>query len=142
MSTLTIGRAAQASGVSIDTLRFWEREGLIAPAQRSAGGYRLYGEDAIARLRFIRRAKQLGFQLPEIRELLALNDGGGARAEVKRLATHRVAELQRRIDELTRMRDLLAALAASCSGRGDVAGCPIVEALAPGRPSPSHRKRP
>lgn len=126
---LTIGRLAKAAQVGIDTVRFYERAGLMPPAQRTASGYRTYAAADVARLRFIRRAKALGFALDEIAELLRLAEGKGARAAVKALAERRVASLEQKIRELTAMRDTLAHYAHECSGHGAVEGCPIIEAV-------------
>lgn len=126
--SLTIGRLAERAGVGIDTVRFYERAGLLPLAARSGGGYRLYGEDDIARLRFIRRAKALGFSLEDIAELLTLS-AGGSRAPIKQLAERRLADLDARIAELGRMRAALAQSAQQCSGHGSAAGCPIIESL-------------
>lgn len=131
---LTIGRLAKAAGVSAHSLRFWETEGLLSPGPRGDNGYRLYRADAVERVRFIVRAKALGFTLPEIRELLALNDGGGERAEVRRIAQRRIEELDRRMAELGSMRAQLATLATRCTGEGRIDGCPVVAALASARP--------
>lgn len=127
--SLSIGRLARAAGVGVDTVRFYERAGLMPQAPRTASGYRSYGPDAVARLRFIRRAKALGFALEEIAELLRLSEGKGGRAGVKALAERRLADLERRIRELSVFRDALAHYARQCSGHGAVAGCPIIEAV-------------
>jgi MerR family copper efflux transcriptional regulator len=125
----TIGRLAKAAGVNIDTVRFYERQGLLPEARRSGGGYRLYGPADAQRLQFIRRAKTLGFSLEDIAELLRLTEDGHDRARVKAIAQARVADLAQRIAELERMRGILAHHAGHCSGRGEVKGCPIIEAL-------------
>ncbi|MDR3414872.1 MAG: MerR family transcriptional regulator [Nevskia sp.] len=125
----TIGRLARSAGVNIDTVRFYERQGLLPPAPRTAAGYRLYDEADAQRLRFIRRAKALGFSLEDIAELLRLTEDGHDRAGIKSIAEKRVADLESRIRELERMRSILAHHAAHCSGRGEVKGCPIIEAL-------------
>lgn len=91
MQTLTIGKVAKQAGVGIDTVRFYEREGLLPEARRAESGYRLYSLDDVDRLRFIRRAKTLGFSLEEIAELLRLNAAKGSRSDVKRLAQRRLA---------------------------------------------------
>lgn len=127
---LTIGRLAKAAVVTVDTVRFYEREGLLGRALRSAGGFRLYGAGDVQRLRFIRRAKALGFSLDEIRELLELTQAGADRARVKAIARHRLADLDGRIQELQAIRAALADHERRCSGRGALQGCPIVEALA------------
>lgn len=126
---LTIGRLARAAGVGVETIRFYEREGLLPEPARTASGYRQYPLDTVDRLAFIRRAKHLGFSLGEIRELLALAHAKGERARVKAITEHKLAGIERRIEELTRMRAALAELNRQCSGHGPVEGCPIIEAL-------------
>lgn len=125
----TIGKAAKRAGLSVDTLRYYEREGLLPKPRRTASRYRLYDEAAIARLRFINRAKSLGFTLAEIGELLLLNDGGGNRRSVRAIAERRVAEVTRKIDELGRIRATLQHLVGECDGDGRLAGCPIIESM-------------
>ena len=129
MPSLTIGAAAKAAGVAIDTVRYYEREGLLSRAQRSAAGYRLFTGADVERLRFIRQAKALGFTLEDIAGLLRLQDGGGSRATVRAKARQRIDELDRKIRELTAIRDALAALERRCHGSGSVAGCPIIEGV-------------
>jgi DNA-binding transcriptional MerR regulator len=126
---LSIGKLARGAGVGVDTVRFYERFGLLPQAQRTASGYRSYAPADVERLRFIRRAKALGFSLEEIGELLRLSEGKGGRAAVKALAERRVRELERKIRELTVFRDALARYAKQCSGAGAVEGCPIIGAV-------------
>lgn len=126
---VTIGQLARQTAVGVETIRFYEREGLMPKPARSASGYRQYGSEAAGRLGFIRRAKALGFSLGEIRDLLALAEPAGDRARVKALAEHKLAEIERRMEELRRMRAALADLDRQCSGQGPVEGCPIIEAL-------------
>ncbi len=126
---MTIGQLARASGVGVETIRYYEREGILEPPRRARNGYRHYAPAAVARLGFVRRAKALGFSLAEIRELLGLAEPSGERARVKALAQHKLAEIDRRIEELRRMRAALADLDHQCSGHGPVEGCPIIEAL-------------
>jgi MerR family transcriptional regulator, copper efflux regulator len=127
---MTIGQVANASGIGIQTLRYYEREKLLPPAARKPSGYRLYQSDAVARLRFIRRAKGLGFSLEEIRQLLKLQDERpGNRNKVKAIADQKVMELDNKIRDLKRMRTVLARLSKTCSGKGPVHDCPIIEAL-------------
>lgn len=125
----TIGKAAKRAGLSVDTLRYYEREGLLPSPRRTASSYRLYDEATISRLRFINRAKVLGFTLAEIRELLQLNDGGGERNSVRAIALARVEEIARKIEDLRRMHAMLEHLVSECDGHGNLAGCPIIEAL-------------
>ena len=128
--SLTIGVVAKRVGVAIDTIRYYEREGLLPEPQRRASGYRSYGEAAITQLRFIRLAKDLGFTLEEIRELLALSaDRQRGVKAVKRRAEKRLAAIEQRIAELQRVRDGLAELVASCPGHGKPEQCPILRAL-------------
>ena len=128
---LTIGAVAKRVGVAIDTIRYYEREGLLPEPQRRASGYRSYGEGTISQLRFIRRAKDLGFTLEEIRQLLALSaDRQRGVKAVKQRAQQRLAALEQRIAELQRVRDGLAQLVASCPGHGKPEDCPILRALA------------
>jgi len=129
-SSLTIGAVAKRVGVAIDTIRFYEREGLLPEPMRRASGYRSYGDGTIAQLRFIRRAKHLGFTLEEIRELLALSvDRQRGVKAVKQRAEKRLAAIEQRIAELQRVRDGLAQLVASCPGHGKPEECPILRAL-------------
>lgn len=135
MRTLTIGSIAKQAGVGIDTVRFYEREGLLREARRTPGGYRVYAPEDVNRLRFIRRAKSLGFSLEEIAELLQLNEGQGSRADVRHLAAQRLADLDHKLRELTAIRDALAVLVQRCSGQGPLKGCPIIEGVLAQSPS-------
>ena len=126
---LTIGRLSQQAGVGIDTVRFYERRGLLPSPARSPSGYRLYSEDTIARIRFIRRAKGLGFTLDEVENLLRLQDQGGRKSAVRELTERKLIQINAKIDDLQRMRDVLQKLAGECSGKGNVDSCPIIEAL-------------
>lgn len=129
-SSLTIGAVAKRVGVAIDTIRYYEREGLLPEPERRASGYRSYGESAIAQLGFIRRAKDLGFTLEEIRELLDLSaDRARGVKAVKQRAQKRLATLDLKIAELQRIRDGLALLVEACPGHGKPEDCPILCAL-------------
>ncbi len=129
-TTFTIGRLAKQAGVGIDTVRFYERRGLLPEPERTASGYRLYQSDSIDRIRFVRRAKQLGFTLDEIENLLILQDQGGRKSEVKSLTDQKLAQINAKIEDLTRMRDVLSDLSTRCSGKGTVSTCPIIDAIA------------
>lgn len=129
-ASLTIGAVAKRAGVAIDTIRYYEREGLLPEPLRRASGYRSYGEDTLTQLRFIRRAKDLGFTLEEIRELLALSaDRQRGVKAVKQRAEQRLAAIEQRIAELQRVRDGLAQLVSACPGHGKPEACPILRAL-------------
>jgi MerR family mercuric resistance operon transcriptional regulator len=127
---LKIGKVARNAGLAIDTVRYYEREGLLQKPARTASGYRHYTTDAVARLRFIRQSKELGFSLAEIKDLLALRvTPGKSCADVRAHAEHKVADVDRRIASLKRVRGALVKLASACSGKGPVSQCPILEAL-------------
>lgn len=129
MRTYKIGFAAKAASVGVDTIRYYEREGLLSRVPRTESGYRTYSDDDIERLRFIRKAKALGFSLEDIAELLHLQEGSGTRREVRQRAHNRIEDLDRKIRQLTAIRDALAALVGQCNGGGPVAGCPIIEGV-------------
>jgi MerR family mercuric resistance operon transcriptional regulator len=127
---LKIGKVARNAGLAIDTVRYYEREGLLQKPARTASGYRHYTTDAVARLRFIRQSKELGFSLAEIKDLLALRvTPGKSCADVRAHAEHKIADVDRRIASLKRVRGALVKLASACSGKGPVSQCPILEAL-------------
>ena len=130
MKTWSIGEVARRAGVGVETVRFYERQGLLEAPQRRASGYRQYDGDAVAVLRFIRRAKELGFTLKEIKALLSLRlDASATRAEVRQQARAKVADIEARIADLQRMRDVLQTLIRKCHGNGATNGCPILDAL-------------
>lgn len=138
---LTIGKLASAADVGVDTVRFYERAGLLNKPPRTASGYRLYNAADAARLRFIRRAKALGFSLEEIVELLKLNDGGGRRSAVRALAERRLTEIEQKLVDFKRMRDTLRELVHQCHGDGSLEGCPIIETVVGGTAPSSVRVR-
>lgn len=123
-----IGTLAKRAGVGIDTVRYYERSGLLAPSQRLASGYRRYTPLELARLRFIRRAQALGFTLNEVRELLALSAKRDV-ARVKRSAQAKLEDVDKKIAALQKVREGLATLVAACPGHGGPADCPILQAL-------------
>lgn len=130
MSSLTIGKVAKESGVGIETVRFYEREGLLEQPARKSSGYRQYDPEAIARLRFIKQAQRLGFTLREIKELLALKlDPDATRKQVKDRAVAKIADIDQRIADLKRMKRALAPLIEACDGKGTLEGCPILDAI-------------
>ena len=132
MSTgLTIGQLGKATDTKVETVRYYERIGLLAAPDRTSGNYRAYGSDALARLSFIRRARDLGFSLDKVRELLDLS-GQQQRdcATVDVLASEHLAEIDRKVADLNALRQELSALITSCQG-GTMAECRILEALAP-----------
>ena len=128
MNALGIGQLAKRGGVGIDTVRYYERNGLLTPHTRLASGYRRYSELELARLRFIRRAQALGFTLKEIKELLALSAQRDV-GRVKRSAQAKLKDVKSRIAALERVRDGLATLIDACPGHGRAADCPILRTL-------------
>jgi MerR family mercuric resistance operon transcriptional regulator len=130
MKALTIGQVARRAEVGIETVRFYERQGLLSEPARKASGYRQYTEDVVARLRFIRRAKELGFTLKEIGELLALRVNPNTTcAEVKKQAQAKLADIEAKIQTLLRMKEALVRVTEQCRGRGPVSSCPILNAF-------------
>ena len=127
---MNIGKLSRRTGVPIDTVRYYEKQHLLPPPTRSASGYRHYEADDVLRLTFIRRAKVLGFTLEEIRDLLALsrNDSGDM-AGIRAAAADKLADVERRLAELTRVRDGLRTLVDACPGHGALDQCPILSAL-------------
>jgi MerR family copper efflux transcriptional regulator len=127
---LTIGRLATEAGVNLETVRYYERRGLLPKPPRSASGYRLFPAEAARRLRFIRRAQELGFSLSEIRELLSLRvSRTSTKAEVKTRAEAKLADIEARIKSLESMKKTLRKLTKVCIGCGPIAECPILESL-------------
>ncbi len=129
MEGLLIGEVATRAGVIVETIRFYERERLIPLVPRGRSKYRRYPAAIVQRVRFIRRSKELGFTLEEIRDLLALRDRKGGCAKVRARAEEKLVALDERIAALGRMRTALADLAATCSDEPDDARCPILHAL-------------
>lgn len=128
--SMTIGALARASGVGIDAIRFYERQGLLPKPARRASGYRDYPPATVQRLRFIRQAKALGFSLAEIGDLLTLSADHERGVEgIRRRAEDRLAALEQRIAELERVRDGLKTLIDACPGHGEPDQCPILRAL-------------
>lgn len=128
--TLTIGQVAKRSGVGIESIRFYERRGVLPKAQRSESGYRKYGEDAVRRLHFIRRAQELGFSLKEIAQLIALRVTANSNCgEVKKKATAKLTEIERKIQDLQRMRAVLKEVTEACVESRPIGDCPILNSF-------------
>lgn len=131
MGGLRIGEVARGAGVGVETIRYYERIGLLDRPPRAASGYRQYPASVVPMLRFISQAKTFGFTLREIRELINLRVEPGASAcRVRDLAETKLQEVEARIGGLRRLRRALAGLVASCDGKGPVSECPIIDALA------------
>lgn len=131
MPEMTIGRAAEAAGVNVETIRFYERRGLIdQPPKPQSGGFRIYGPETIQRIRFIREAQELGFSLREAAELLSLRADASANARtVRARVQHKLADVEARIGRLQIIRTALNDLLAACPGRGPARRCTILESL-------------
>jgi DNA-binding transcriptional MerR regulator/copper chaperone CopZ len=131
MPRMTIGRLAATAGVGVETVRFYERSGLVMrPSRPTAGGFRVYDPEAVARIRFIREAQRLGFSLGEIRELLSLRATPGADCRaVRAQAVAKRDEVERKIARLRQMRGALDELIATCPGGGALRACTILDAL-------------
>src|SRR4051794_17305715 len=128
MKALMIGQVASQTGVGVETIRFYERQGLLAPPARRASGYRQYDEEVVTRIRFIRRAKDLGFSLSEIEALLNLRMGSeDACAETKRLILEKIEQIDEKIRDLQSVRNAFSDMVASCDEEGSGSECPILE---------------
>jgi MerR family mercuric resistance operon transcriptional regulator len=128
MEKLTIGKLAAAAGVGVETVRYYQRRGLLAEPGRPQGGVRRYGSGEIARLAFIRRAQQVGFTLDEVRELVRISDTPNCRG-ARTIAVKKLEAVQSRLQDLERVRDALSNLIAQCDA-GKNRLCPIIESLA------------
>ena len=127
---LTIGKLAERAHLSANALRFYEREGLLSPTSKTASGYRLYDEVALARVRFIRHAQHCGFTLVEVNELLTLRSKDAACCDdVRRLAVEKKLRLEAKIKSMRSMSEALDLLIADCPGGAPVGDCPILSAM-------------
>ncbi|MGH6876857.1 MAG: MerR family transcriptional regulator [Rhizomicrobium sp.] len=140
-SGLAIGALGKRSGVNVETIRYYEKIGLMPAPPRSAGGYRLYTSDHLKRLTFIRRGRELGFSLEELRKLLRLVDGHNYTcAEVRALTMEHVAEIRGKIADLKRLQLVVTDIAGRCSGKR-IPECPIIDALFQPQPLAASRNR-
>lgn len=134
MDGMTRSEVAEKADVNPETLRYYERKELIPKPRRSDGGFRLYDESYVSRLRFIQRAKELGFTLAEIKDLLDLRvDDEATCRDVKMQAEEKIGEVETKIQDLQRIRDALSSLAEACAGGGGpTSDCPILDAMEEG----------
>ncbi|MGA8031694.1 MAG: Hg(II)-responsive transcriptional regulator [Casimicrobiaceae bacterium] len=128
---LTIGRLARAAGVNVETIRYYQRRGLVDEPAKPLGGHRRYAPSAVSRVRFIKRAQQLGFALDEVTGLLRLEDGQNCR-ETRLLAERKLALIEARIADLTGMRRMLKGLITECAAGQGPRSCPIIATLSAG----------
>jgi MerR family mercuric resistance operon transcriptional regulator len=127
---LKIGQVAKESGVGVETVRFYESEGLIALPKRSASGYRQYSASTIEQIQFIQHAKKLGFSLKEVSEMIKLRSAPNARCDrVKTTASAKIADIQEKIDALEQMKTALQPLVDQCKSSDPISDCPILNAL-------------
>lgn len=130
MEKLTSGKLAKAAGVNTETLRYYEREGILQPAQRTGSGYRIYDDKAVDRIRFVHQAQALGFTIREIKELIHLDENLDADCDDLRLqAIDKLSSVDRKIAELQRMRTGLSNLLASCEAGQPLRNCPVMKCL-------------
>ena len=141
MCGLRSGELARQAGVKLATVRYYERRGVLSRPPRTAAGYRVFGPDALRRLRFIRHAQGLGFTLREIEELLALRvDSDNKCADVRRRAEAKVRDVEQKIRHLRAIHKAINRLIDACRGRGSAAECPLLESLESSRPPDGQTK--
>lgn len=134
-ATLTIGRLARAASVNTETVRYYQTRKLLPIPNRGSGAFRHYPSNLVERIRFIKRAQELGFSLDEIRELLRLNDGAD-RVSIRKIAAVRLEQIESKLKDLSRMRSALSGLIEACRQTPSAEPCPIIQALAPKRRAP------
>jgi MerR family transcriptional regulator, mercuric resistance operon regulatory protein len=139
-TTLRIGEVATQAGVNIQTLRYYERRGLLEEPERRPSGYRTYPPEAVRVVRFIKKSQDLGFTLQEVEELLRLREGSRSRANVRALALDKIRDIDEKTRRLRAIRKALSILVDSCSCRGERMECPILEALEDD--TPRRKRRP
>lgn len=128
MEMLTIAGVAREASVNVETIRFYQRKGLLPQPLKPLGGIRRYGEDDVARVRFIKSAQRIGFTLEEVLQLLKLDDGTHCK-EAKAIAEHKLGEIQHRLNDLKRMRNALTQLVRRCSASRGRVTCPLISSL-------------
>ena len=131
MEEMTIGQLAAAAGVNVETVRYYQRRGLLKPPTRPAGSIRRYVPAALTRLRFIKRAQSLGFSLDDVQALLSLDDGQNC-SRARTVAQHKLEEVQERIHRLQVLEGTLAELVKRCARTKGRVSCPLIDALASG----------
>lgn len=130
MNLLNIGQVANRTGVTVETVRFYEKQSLIAKPVRTNAGYRQYPPETVKRVLFIQHAKEVGFALKDIGDLLALRQKPGTScSDIKFRATQKIEEVDQKIQDLNRIRAALGRMVMKCSGQGDLSECPILEEL-------------
>src|SRR5713226_2291903 len=134
MGELRTAQLANEGGVNVETIRYYERRGLLPKPPRTGSGYRVFPQDAVKRLRFIKHAQALGFSLKQIRELLSLQvKPGSSCADVCRTAQAKITDVDDKIRHLQGIRKALVKITATCSGRGPISNCSVLHALNEGK---------
>jgi len=129
-AALTIGQIAKRTGLTVETVRFYEKKGLILAPERSESGYRQYSSDTLKRLYFILRAKEVGFTLNDIAELLDIRRKPGSTcSDIKLRALEKMEDIEKKVTDLQKIHDSLSQLVLRCSGTGKLSDCPILESL-------------
>jgi len=129
MSAISIGALSGRTKVNIETIRYYEKVGVLPPPPRTDGGHRVYGQEHVKRLSFVRRSRELGFSLDEVRQMLRLVDGGDVTCEqVREITLEHLTDVEKKIADLRRMQKTLKETAAKCAG-DETPDCPIIEAL-------------
>ena len=127
---MRIGKVAEQVGITVEAIRFYEKQGLIELPRRNESGYRDYPEDIVQHVSFIKRTKELGFSLKEIKELMSLQHTPGTTCgEVKEQAEAKIADIDRKVADLQRIKGALAELVSVCPGQGPLSGCPIIGSI-------------
>ena len=134
MQTYTISGLARAAGVNVETIRFYQRRGLLIEPDKPLGGIRRYGEAEVARMLFIKAAQRIGFTLDEVAQLLQLDDGTRC-SEARTIAEHKLADVRQRLQDLQRIEAALAQLVDRCASRRGQVCCPLIDALQPTAPA-------
>ena len=130
MGKLTISKVAREAGVNLETVRFYENQGLLPKTGRTSSGYRIFSEESVTRLKFIKRSQQLGFSLKEIKDLLDLQVKAGVSCtDVRLKAQKKIQDVDEKIHHLQAIRKALEQITATCSGRGPLSGCSILHSL-------------
>jgi len=130
LKSMTIGQVAKLAAVGVETIRFYEREGLLNKPKRRESGYRVFTQEVVGRIEFIQKAKRLGFSLREIRDLLRLRvDGHATAADVKKRVDAKIDQIDDRINDLKRMRRALVRVSKACIGKGPIGDHPLLDAL-------------
>lgn len=130
MPSHTISGVAQAAGVNVETIRFYQRRGLLTEPAKPPGGIRRYADADVARVRFIKAAQRIGFTLDEIAQLLTLEDGTQC-SQARAIAEHKLADVRQRLQDLQRMETVLSQLVERCASRRGAVSCPLIDALRP-----------